>query len=152
MEFRPARGDEAAMLGEMTLAGVRHWGHHETFPEAYAGLADDLPDGDDVEQNPTFVLEEDGTVVGFYSLVPTPEHVELRQMFLDVDRIGKGLGRRLWEHALSEAARHGARLLIRSDPEAVGFYRAMGADLERMVEVAPGFRLGIFWYVLTDRR
>jgi GNAT superfamily N-acetyltransferase len=152
MQFRPARPDEAERLGEMTLAGVRHWGHHEHHPEAYAGLASDLPDGDHIAQNPTYVLEENGAVIGFYSLIPSEDHVELYQMFLDVDRIGTGLGRRLWEHAISEAARHGQRMLIKSDPMAVGFYRAMGAVQERAVEVAPGFELGIFWYDLEGDR
>jgi len=35
-----------------------------------------------------------------------------------------------------------------SDPGAVGFYRAMGAEYERDVEISPGFRLGVFWYQL----
>lgn len=152
MEFRPARSDEAELLGEMTLAGVRHWGHDVNFPEAYAGLAANLPDADHIEQNPTFVLEDDGEVIGFYSLVPAEEHIELLQMFLAVERIGEGLGRRLWHHAVDQAARLGDRLLIKSDPEAAGFYRAMGAELERTLEVAPGFELSIFWYGLSPDR
>ena len=150
--FRPARPDEADLLGEIMLAGVRHWGHHENHPEAYAGLAGHTPDGDHIEQHPTWVMEEDGEVAGFYGLVPAEDHVELLMMFLTVDRIGTGLGRRLWDHAVSEAARYGSRMRIGSDPSATGFYAAMGAELERTVEVAPGFELSIFWYDLSRSR
>lgn len=39
-------------------------------------------------------------------------------------------------------------MLIMSDPGAMGFYEAMGAEFEKTVEVVPGFSLGVFWYQL----
>jgi GNAT superfamily N-acetyltransferase len=148
MEFRRARADERDLLNEMTLAGIRHWGHHESHPEAYAGLVASVEAEDSPDNFPVFVLEDDNEVAGFYELRDRGEHVELLRMFLQVDLIGKGFGRMLWDHAVNEAAETHDRMLIMSDPEAVGFYTAMGADLEKRQEVAPGVSIGVYWYEL----
>ena len=42
-------------------------------------------------------------------------------------------------------------MLIKSDPEAIGFYSSMGATLDRMQEMVPGFSVGIFWFDLNPR-
>jgi ribosomal protein S18 acetylase RimI-like enzyme len=70
-------------------------------------------------------------------------------MFVRTDLIGSGHGRTLWDHAIAEAARTHDRMLIESDPEAIGFYRAMGAELEVTVEPVSGFTIGRLWYALT---
>lgn len=150
--FRRARADEADMLDEMTLAGIRYWGHHERFPEAYRELADNLPTSADIEEHLTFVVEEAGDVVAFYELREHGEDAELLRMFPRVDRIGKGYGRLMWNHAVEQAAAMGDRMLIMSDPEAVGFYAAMGAVLEKKLELASGMSLGVMWYDLTSPR
>lgn len=146
--FRRAMAHDADLLDEMTLAGVRHWGHHENHPEAYAGLADQLETEDGPENHPVFVLEEDGEVVAFYELRDRGDHVELLRMFMRSDLIGQGYGRILWNHAVVQAAQLHDRMLIMSDPGAISFYAAMGATFERSQEVAPGFSLGMYWYNL----
>jgi hypothetical protein len=109
-------------------------------------LASELPAADDVEKSLVYVLEDDGVVLGFYSLKDKGDHVELLQVFLRTHLIGHGYGRRLRDHSVGVGASVSDRMLIMSDPKSVGFYRAMGATLERMQEVAPGFSPGIFWY------
>ena len=146
--FRPARADERDLLDEMTLAGVRYWGHHLNHPEAYEGLAEWLKDEDGPENHDVFVLEEDGGVLGFYELRDRDSHVELVRMFMETDLIGRGYGRLLWEQAVVRAAEKHDRMLIMSDPQAVGFYRAMGATFEEEQVVSPGFSLSKFWYDL----
>jgi ABC-type nitrate/sulfonate/bicarbonate transport system ATPase subunit len=69
-------------------------------------------------------------------------------MFMPTHLIGHGYGKILWSHAVKEATFLGNRVLVMSDPEAIGFYTAMGATLERHQEVAPGFSLGVLWYNL----
>ncbi len=144
-EFRRATADDAQLLNQMTLDGLRHWGHDKNFPDLFHSLASKLPDGDKIAQSPVFVLEQNDQAIGFYGLRDREEHMELLRMFLNVERIGHGYGRLLWDHAVNEAAALRDRMLIMSDPEAVGFYVTMGATLERMQQVAPGFSLGVFW-------
>ncbi len=140
--FRRADPAEAERLGEIVIAGVSHWGHDVNYPAAVESLrAEGLPTPDYVARSPVFVLEDDDGLIGFFGLGVEPDHVELIYLFLDTDRIGAGFGRRLWDHALTEAAKHGTRLVIKSDPMAVGFYEAMGATSGPEVEISPGFRL-----------
>jgi GNAT superfamily N-acetyltransferase len=151
MELRPARPEEADLLGRMVLAGVAHWGHDVNFPEAFEGLRrSGLPDVAFVAAHRVDVLDDGDEIVGFYSLVVGDGHVELVHMFLAVERIGTGCGRRLWDRAVKRARGLGPTLLIMADPAAKGFYAAMGAELEDDVEVAPGFALGRMWYDLDQ--
>jgi GNAT superfamily N-acetyltransferase len=152
MEFRPARSDEADVLGRMVVAGVRHWGHDVHHPDAFAALeANALPTADWIEVNTVEVLVDDDEVLGFYGLERRDDLVELVYMFLAVDRIGTGCGRLLWDRAVDRARGQASRMLIMSDPEAKDFYAAMGAELDGEVETSPGFLLGRMWYDLTDR-
>ena len=129
------------------LAGVAHWGHDVNFPDAVAGLlANGLPDPDFITTNVVEVLLDGTEVAGFYSLAASGDHIELVHMFVAVDRIGTGCGRRLWERAVVQARATGQRMLIMADPAAKAFYAAMGATLERDVEVSRGFALGRMWY------
>lgn len=98
------------------------------------------------EAYPVFVLEQEGEVPAFYELRDRGDHVQLLRMFMRPDLIGHGYGKILWNHAVDQAAQLHDRMLIVSDPGAIGFYTAMGATLERRKEVAPGFSPCVFWY------
>ncbi len=150
-QFRPASPADAPLLCELVLNGIRHWGHDVNFPEAFAGLAaEGLPTPEFIAEHWVEVLVRDGAPVAFYSLVDRGDGVvELEHMFVDVDRIRTGVGRRLWRRAIDRARDTGRRMKIMADPEAIGFYAAMGASLECEVEFAPGFALGKMWYDLT---
>ena len=150
MRIRRATTDDRELLDELTLAGVRHWGHHENHPDAYQGLVRTLAQESDPQGHPVFVFENDqGEVVGFYELRDRGDHMELLRMFLQPELIGRGLGRTLWEHAVIEAGRLHERLVINSDPGATGFYRAMGAEDVGHFEPVPGFVITVLQMDLT---
>ena len=146
--FRQATADDQDLLDEMTLEGLRHWGHHENHPEAYADLVDQLAAEPGPENFLVFVLVEDRQIVGFYELRDRGDHVELLRLFMRSELIGRGYGRRLWSHAVDQAKKMHDRMLIKSHPGAVGFYATMGATFDRNVEVAPGFSLEAYWFDL----
>ncbi len=151
LHFRPGRMDEAALLNEITMAGVRWYEHEAATDELLVGLEAEIEAG--YPNEAVTVGEENGEVAGFYGLVDDKEHIELLRMFLTVDRIGKGYGSQLWDHAVSAAARttH-RRMKIIADPGARGFYERKGAILDAEIEPAPGFLLGVYWYDLTGTR
>ncbi len=66
--FRPARADESDLLNEMTLAGVRHWGHDVNHPEVYQGLVTALSEDESFGDATINVIEENGDVIAFYDL------------------------------------------------------------------------------------
>ena len=80
----------------------------------------------------------------------------LTDLWLEPEFQGRGFGRRLWDHALSTARALGYRSLeIESDPNAEGFYRAIGAmrvgERESLVArtVEPGRLLPLLRVELT---
>jgi ribosomal protein S18 acetylase RimI-like enzyme len=63
-----------------------------------------------------------------YRLTGEPPEGELEDLWLDPELIGRGMGRRLFEHALRIASELGFdSLVIEADPNAEPFYLAMGA-------------------------
>ena len=65
---------------------------------------------------------------GFYALVGRDREVELEHLWVSPEHIGTGIGRALFDHAVSKAASLNAEAVrIEADPNAEGFYRRMGA-------------------------
>jgi GNAT superfamily N-acetyltransferase len=68
-----------------------------------------------------------GQVLGFYALVREPAELDLA--FVSDEAQGMGVGRRLVEHMLDQAARAGlTRVRVVSNPPAERFYLRMGAE------------------------
>ncbi len=148
MPWRRAKPDDRATLDSLTLAGIRYSGHDQHHPEAYQALVDELAASDPPHLHPTWVLDDEAGIAGFYELREREDHVELLRMFLRTERIGQGHGRALWDHAVAVAATMSHRMKIVSDPGAVGFYAAMGAVPDHTIEPVTGFILTVFWYDL----
>ncbi|MGW0868018.1 GNAT family N-acetyltransferase [Streptomyces sp. NPDC002611] len=85
---------------------------------------------DYIEAHRVFVAvdadEQDGRVLGFYSLVLAPPELDL--MFVADEAQGRGIGRRLVAHMRSEARAAGIdRVKVVSHLPAAGFYHRAGA-------------------------
>lgn len=78
--------------------------------------------------NETFAAAIGGQIIAFHALIETAETLRLEHLWVLPERIGQGIGRRLFEHAVERAKLRGARCLtIEADPNAEPFYRRMGA-------------------------
>ncbi|MCX4535092.1 GNAT family N-acetyltransferase [Streptomyces sp. NBC_00841] len=152
MNVRPARRSEAEALTELALASKGHWGYDEAF---LAACRDELTmHAADIDRRRTAVAEEDGRVLGFTTLDGTPPEGALGMMFVAPDALGRGIGRLLFEHTMTEARRLGfACLTIDADPNAEPFYLAMGAVRIGATPSGsiPGRELPLLEYVLTSR-
>ena len=125
--IRPARSGEAGALSALALRSKAHWGYDSAFLDSVREALT-LSEAD-LLAAPVFVLEADGTAAGFYRVIATPPEGELSDIWLEPAHIGRGLGRELFGHALDTAAERGCTsLVIESDPNAEGFYVAMGAQ------------------------
>ncbi len=84
---------------------------------------------EDVAAHEVWVLDLDGTTVGWHRVTGHGDRAELEDLWLEPPVIGTGLGRVLFQHAVGVAADLGAtRMEWDAEPYAVGFYRAMGGE------------------------
>jgi GNAT superfamily N-acetyltransferase len=138
MTIRPARPDEAAALSELALRSKAHWGYDAEFLDRCRAVL--TLRSDEIEARRTVLAEEDEKVQGFYTL----DDGELGNLWIDPGHLRKGVGGRLWAHAVETARALGFKeLSVVADPHAEGFYRAMGAVRigEVPSEIEPGRRL-----------
>ena len=125
---RSAEPHEAVELEELQERSASHWDYPDGFFD-WAGDERRIPESY-IREHPVLALVDDGgRTLGFYSFTEGDEGLLLDRMFVDVDQIGTGLGRVLWEHAVGTARGLGAsEFVIGSDPNAAPFYEAMGAE------------------------
>ena len=144
--IRRALPGDAARLSDLAMRAKAVWGYDAEF---MAACRDELTlTGGDVETLPTFIAEIGCALLGFYSLERlSDDRVELGHLFVEPEAIGRGVGRRLIEHAKRQAraAGHGT-MVIQGDPNAERFYRVAGGRLVGTQESLsiPGRMLPLF--------
>lgn len=127
--IRPARAHEADALSAICFRSKAHWGYGEEF---MARSRDSLTISPGfIATGRVFVAEaEGGPLFGVASVAPLAEEgtYDLVHLFVEPKAMLSGVGRLLFEVATNKARADGARrLIIQSDPHAVGFYRRLGA-------------------------
>lgn len=128
IEIRRARPQESEALTALAHASKRHWNYPTRWIEAWREQLTLSPAF--IAEEAVFAAVEQGRPAGCYALTACdePGAIELEHMWIDPGMIGRGLGRRLFEHAAAEARARGAMsMLIDSDPYAEDFYLHLGA-------------------------
>jgi GNAT superfamily N-acetyltransferase len=128
MTIRAARPEEAAALTALCHRSKAHWGYDEALMVLFRPLI--TVTAETIRARPVLVCEggadEGGALLGVAALDVAKAELDL--MFVAPEAIGRGVGRALWVRIVTEARAHGiARLTIESEPNASGFYEAMGA-------------------------
>lgn len=124
INLRAARVDELASLSELCLRSKAVWGYDRAFMEACRAeltlSADNLAG--------LTVAERDGKIVGVAEISLGGATAHLEKLFVEPTLLRGGVGRVLFEWAKTTAAASGAaRMVIEADPDAVPFYRRLGA-------------------------
>ena len=148
--IRRARPAEAAVLSALALRSKAHWGYDADF---LAACQDDLTlSADDIATSTVYVFDGADTPAGFYRLVLQDDGLAgLDALFVEPAAMGQGVGKRLWRHAVATATRLGCSEMVwQSDPQAEGFYLAMGARRagESASTVKPGRMLPLMRFRL----
>ena len=126
LSLRPAEPGDAEALSRIAFAAKAHWGYPERWMESWREGLTIAPGF--VEGNEVYAAFAEGEASGFYALVGEGPRIVLEHLWVLPERMGLGLGRALFGHALERAAALGAETLgIEADPNAEGFYRRMGA-------------------------
>lgn len=134
--IREAKIHEAQILTKISFGSKGYWKYPKEFFEIWSDELTIRPDY--IKNNDVFVFEDDGKVVGYYSIVEVKNDVEisgitvskgfwLEHMFIEPQSIGKGIGTLMFEHMRRKCASRGIyELSILADPNSRGFYEKMG--------------------------
>ena len=123
--IRPARPEEAPSLSEIALAAKAHWGYPERWMQLWKPQLTFSPDY--FEENESWVAEIDHRPAAFYTLLEKEGQAWLENLWVFPEFIGKGIGKRLFLHALELSRQRGfENLRLEADPNAAGFYEKMG--------------------------
>ncbi|HLP26967.1 MAG TPA: GNAT family N-acetyltransferase [Acidobacteriota bacterium] len=128
LQIRRAVPSEAPTLTTLCRAAKRHWGYPDEWMDAWADTVRVTPAA--IRSQLIFVAcgAGDPAPVGFFGLRREGSQWCLEHFWVTPAQIGRGVGRAMFGLALATARRNGAReLQIKSDPNAEGFYRRMGA-------------------------
>uniref|UniRef100_A0AAU2K2J7 GNAT family N-acetyltransferase n=1 Tax=Streptomyces sp. NBC_00049 TaxID=2903617 RepID=A0AAU2K2J7_9ACTN len=137
-KVRAARTGEAEALTALVMRSKAYWGYDADF---MAACAQELRiRAEDVTARRIVVAEDGrGAVLGVASLEGSAPLATVGLLFVEPSAVGRGVGRLLYLDVLRRAVELGVRrLVIDSDPHAVGFYRAMGALAVVPAQGGPG--------------
>ena len=123
--IRRALPNEADALSQIALSAKAHWGYPERWMEIWKPQLIFEPDY--FTENESWVIEAEGIPIGFYTLQVRDEIAWLENLWVLPDYIGKGVGRRMFLHAVDLASQRGYKVLqLEVEPNAIGFYEKMG--------------------------
>ena len=128
--IRPGEPGEGERLKEIAVASKGFWGYEPELVREWADRGDFSPER--LRALTVFVAELEGDVVAWASLIPEGRAAWLEDLWVEPEWIGKGVGGRLFRHAVEHARRSGAKVMEwEAEPNALGFYEKMGARYVR---------------------
>jgi GNAT superfamily N-acetyltransferase len=126
IQFRKAEASDAPALSELAFRSKAHWGYAPAQLETWRADLTLSPSW--ISLHPTYVAEIGGQIAGFFALLAEHGSWKLEHLWVAPEAMGQGVGRSMLAHAVIIAKQVGAsELIIDSDPNAEGFYRANGA-------------------------
>lgn len=144
VRIRPAKPEEAEYLADIAWQSKSYWDYPPEMMRLFRGQLTIKQDF--IEKNPAYLIENEETeeIYGFYVLEKKDRLWWLEHIWLLPEKIGTGMGGRLFLHACEIAETMGAsELHIISDPNTEAFYLHMGAEKtgEREMPEMPGRKI-----------
>ncbi len=126
LAIREAQPFEADILTDIAVRSESYWGYDPDFMNNFKlkyKVTEQF-----IEENPTYVIEKDGRIIGFYGMINHNNETELEYLYVEPEHIGKGIGKLLWDHFVNRCRQDGIeRITLVTSPQAVGFYTKQGA-------------------------
>lgn len=125
MKIRTALEEEARELSALARSAKASWGYASQVMESWR--AELTITSTAIRNHPTFVVETDDEIAGFYALAPSESAWRLEHLWVAPQHMSHGFGSALLSHAL-ETARSGdaSEVLVDADPNAESFYLKRG--------------------------
>lgn len=125
-------------MTSISFSSKSYWNYPKEYFEIWSKEL--TINSDYIDKNDVFFFENNGNIIGYYSIVELKEDIEisgikigkgfwLEHMFLEPQSIRKGIGTKLFEHLRERCASRGVyELGILADPNSRGFYEKMGCE------------------------
>lgn len=133
INIRCANPTNSKSLTELAIRSEAYWGYDDSFMDKFKALY--KVSEEFIINNPTYIMEEDGEIIGFYGILIEESQRSLEYFFIEPKFIGKGYGKLLWNHVLKSCDSLNIReFIIVTSPQAQAFYTNLGAKLQGEVE------------------
>lgn len=121
-----AEPQDCNALTILTKKSKAYWGYSEELLAQWDAQL--TITADYISNNAVYKLVADGSIIGYYSLLKSDtDTIRLDNLFIDPDYIGKGHGKALMHHAISQArVQNYSAITLDADPNAESFYKNFG--------------------------
>ncbi|MBZ9687380.1 GNAT family N-acetyltransferase [Clostridium estertheticum] len=121
-----AEGYEASELSRLAIESESFWGCDSDFMDKFKIIYQVTEEF--IRKNPTFILYENGKIIGFYAILVNAEESTIEYFYIKPQCIGKGYGKKMWNHLTNYCKKHNiTNLTLVTSPQAKEFYEKMGA-------------------------
>ncbi|MGC7873381.1 GNAT family N-acetyltransferase [Desulfosporosinus sp. SYSU MS00001] len=133
LRIRSAKTGESETLTNIAIRSEAYWGYGSSYMEKFQSIYKMTEEF--IIKNPTFVIEEDQNLLGFYGILTNNNDSILEYFFVDSIYIGHGYGKILWNQLVNNCKDLGIKkFCIVTSPQAKEFYVKMGANVCGEVE------------------
>lgn len=133
INIRCANPTDSKSLTELAIRSEAYWGYDDNFMDKFKALY--KVSEEFIINNPTYIMEEEEEVIGFYGFLIEEYQRSLEYFFIEPKFIGKGYGKLLWQHVIKSCDTLNIKeFIIVTSPQAQAFYTRLGAKLQGEVE------------------
>jgi len=135
IEIHQAQPEDVEILRQTAIAAKSYWNYPDYLIQQWSQTPIITPDS--LHNDIVYAARIGSLIIGWYRLLVRLPAVVLEDLWVLPDYIGKGIGRKLFEHAIEQAHLSGAdHLELDADPNATPFYMRMGCHVvgERISE------------------
>lgn len=128
MKFRTANGNDAGTLSAIAILAKAHWGYPSSWLKLWEkSLTVTI---EQVQHDTIFLCELQKKIVGFIGISTEGNLAEIEHLWVLPEFMSRGIGRALFKHALQWCRANAIdKLKVVSDPNALGFYQALGGKI-----------------------
>ena len=123
-----AETKDSLILTNIAIRSEAYWGYDFEFMEKFKTMY--KVSEDFIENNPTYIIRDEDIIVGFYGILIDEREISLEYLFIEPQYIGKGYGKMLWNHMISECrALNIKEFTLVTSQQAKEFYIKLGAKI-----------------------
>lgn len=124
LQILKAHKEDLIILNQITFTSKQFWGYSDEQMEEWKEML--MMSESYLKENTVNKLVQE-EILGYYSYIIFENYVELDNLFIKPEKIGKGLGTFLLQHLFDEITKMGYhKIVLFADPNAERFYKKMG--------------------------